>query len=278
MKLDHIVISVADLNKAINDYRALGFTVIEGGRHSAGTTENALITFKDGSYIELIAPTGDDPTGEGMDFRTLITENEGFSGFALHTENFERDVEAMKGRGVPVATEQTGSRTKPTGETLRWKMALIENTMAPFIIHDETPRSLRVSSAPEFNTHDNEVESVFNVTLTTPTMEETRAYYSNILGELPQLVDGDAVWTLANATLTLKLADTDALRQHYDEYRGAPYEITLLTAKAKYATNPPSGNTHGARLQFAARADAKGSTKPHVPDQTVDASPSEHTH
>src|SRR5581483_146322 len=34
---------------------ALGFTVIGGGAHADGPTENALIPFPDGSYLELIA-------------------------------------------------------------------------------------------------------------------------------------------------------------------------------------------------------------------------------
>ena len=36
LPLDHIVIAVADLARTIIDYRALGFTVVEGGKHSLG--------------------------------------------------------------------------------------------------------------------------------------------------------------------------------------------------------------------------------------------------
>ncbi len=54
LAVDHIVIMVPDLNAAIRDYTELGFTVIPGGSHPAGT-HNALIAFADGAYIELIA-------------------------------------------------------------------------------------------------------------------------------------------------------------------------------------------------------------------------------
>ncbi|MDH5265076.1 MAG: VOC family protein, partial [Betaproteobacteria bacterium] len=53
--LDHVVIAVADLAKAVEDYRALGFTVQIGGRHPGRTSHNALVVFEDGAYLELIA-------------------------------------------------------------------------------------------------------------------------------------------------------------------------------------------------------------------------------
>ncbi|MER3459556.1 MAG: hypothetical protein C4309_13850, partial [Chloroflexota bacterium] len=43
--LDHIVILVRDLAKAIEDYTALGFTIIPGGEHQGGASHNALIAF-----------------------------------------------------------------------------------------------------------------------------------------------------------------------------------------------------------------------------------------
>ena len=55
MNLDHVVIVVADLARAVADYEALGFTVAPGGEHADGRTHNALIPFADGMYIELIA-------------------------------------------------------------------------------------------------------------------------------------------------------------------------------------------------------------------------------
>ena len=52
--IDHIVIAVPDLERASRNYETLGFTVVPGGRHPVGTC-NALISFSDGAYIELIA-------------------------------------------------------------------------------------------------------------------------------------------------------------------------------------------------------------------------------
>src|SRR5690348_11089735 len=53
--IDHIVILANELEQAIADYTALGFSVVRGGEHPGGATHNALIAFTDGAYLELIA-------------------------------------------------------------------------------------------------------------------------------------------------------------------------------------------------------------------------------
>src|SRR5258708_13600632 len=53
--IDHIVILVHDLDRAVRDYTTLGFTVVPGGEHADGRSRNALIAFADGAYLELIA-------------------------------------------------------------------------------------------------------------------------------------------------------------------------------------------------------------------------------
>ena len=52
--IDHIIIVVKDLDQAAKDYQQLGFTVVPGGQHPVGS-HNVLISFRDGSYLEIIA-------------------------------------------------------------------------------------------------------------------------------------------------------------------------------------------------------------------------------
>ena len=52
--IDHLVIAVPDLAAAIKTYRDLGFSVVPGGRHTGVGTDNALIVFRDASYLELV--------------------------------------------------------------------------------------------------------------------------------------------------------------------------------------------------------------------------------
>ncbi|HML24322.1 MAG TPA: VOC family protein, partial [Aggregatilinea sp.] len=85
LQLDHAVIAVHDLDTAANDYRALGFTVKRGGVHANRATHNALIVFGDGTYLELLAATGDAPLPGVIDFGALLGAGEGLRGFALRS-------------------------------------------------------------------------------------------------------------------------------------------------------------------------------------------------
>jgi hypothetical protein len=60
--LDHMVLLVphtvlASLPAWLTD----NFTVLTGGRHASGATENKLVVFPDGTYFEIIAFLSDDP-------------------------------------------------------------------------------------------------------------------------------------------------------------------------------------------------------------------------
>src|SRR5215472_18245097 len=55
VRLDHVVVVVSSLAEATRSFAAAGFTVTPGGRHDAIPTENALVAFADGSYLELLA-------------------------------------------------------------------------------------------------------------------------------------------------------------------------------------------------------------------------------
>jgi hypothetical protein len=61
LSLDHIIILVpyATLQTPPH-WITSNFTFTPGGRHADGKTENRLICFQDGSYLELIAFINDD--------------------------------------------------------------------------------------------------------------------------------------------------------------------------------------------------------------------------
>ncbi len=156
LKLDHIIIAVSDLDQAIAEYQALGFNAFYGGKHASGTTHNALVCFSDGSYLELLAPTGEPRTDmDAADFSGLLRDGGGMAGYALLSDELDSDAAALRAKGLDVSDVKIGSRLRPDGVELRWKTALINGGMSPFLIQDITPRNLRVPDDEAVTRHHN---------------------------------------------------------------------------------------------------------------------------
>lgn len=205
MKFDHAIIAVDDLDTAVEDYRSLGFTVIYGGEHTAGTTHNALICFQDGSYFELLAPTGKPPKAgvDAVDFSTLLKDGEGLVGYALYSDDLRRDTDAMRERGVNISDPKPGSRTRKDGVHLRWLTASIDGSMSPFFIQDETERSLRVPDDEVTTTHENGTLGIANVFILTDDEDKTTQRYHDLLGHDILPGRSDKVFELDESYLTI---------------------------------------------------------------------------
>src|SRR5260221_11159491 len=94
--IDHLVVVVSDLGKAVEDYTKMGFTVVPGGRHPTAT-DNALIAFADGSYLELIAfhrPNVDHRWWRSNQLGGGLTD------YCLRTPDLAADIEAVRQTGV----------------------------------------------------------------------------------------------------------------------------------------------------------------------------------
>lgn len=135
--LDHVVYVARDLTAAVEDHTRRGFTVTPGGEHAGGVTHNALVCFADGSYLELVAFRRPDPAHRW--WRHASTG--GFADFAVLSDNLAQDLSALKDLIAREAAE--GGRTRPDGESLRWRAAFLRAPL-PFLIEDLTPRDLRV--------------------------------------------------------------------------------------------------------------------------------------
>ena len=93
LAIDHIVIVVRDLEAAMRSYEQLGFTVVRGGRHPVGT-HNALISFADGSYIEIIAFYRDNPDHRWW---KPLQKGEGLVDFCMQTDDLAGDTAKLRG-------------------------------------------------------------------------------------------------------------------------------------------------------------------------------------
>jgi len=146
MQFDHLMHWVPDLDAAMNDYRALGFTIQPGGEHPGVGTHNAAWRI-DARYVELIAVhdegvarAGFGPAWPAID--ATLRAGGGALAFAVLVGDVAATVAQLRSRGVSVEDEQSGSIDQADGSTVTWALAFISEgpPWAPFFINYGAPR------------------------------------------------------------------------------------------------------------------------------------------
>lgn len=166
--LDHIVILVPyDVLRNLPSWLAEAFTILQGGRHADGVTENKLILFQDGVYLELIAfipgkeeerkshNWGHRHQGHIIDWANTLHKEDDLA--------IIRDRVASAGTRIKYSAPKSGGRVRPDGQELRWvvsapviddhsdNLSAFVGGEAPFWCLDRTPRDLRVPYEVEDN-------------------------------------------------------------------------------------------------------------------------------
>jgi hypothetical protein len=176
--IDHLVIVVKDLDQAARDYRQLGFTVVPGGQHPVGS-HNVLISFADGSYLEIIAFYR-----EAIDHRWWdpLQKGERLVDFCLQTDDLRGDTAKLQNAAVAINNPVPWSRKRPDGYELKWLLSLATGShrgVAPFLIEDVTPRAERI---PQQFTHANQITGIDKVVVVVGELGQIDRWYSALLG------------------------------------------------------------------------------------------------
>jgi hypothetical protein len=221
--LDHVVIAVTDLDSAIADYRALGFTVYPGGVHHGGVSHNALVIFADGSYFELIAYRQAAPDARW--WQVLSNSGEGFVDFALLPDNTERDVAAARGRGLDLDGPTAGGRLRLDGARLDWQTVRPKTTDLPFWCGDVTPRTLRVPEG-DMRVHSNGVTGVASLRIAVDDVAASAARYAALVGA-DAVNQGNGTARVKIGTTTFELADDATARAHVAKRGAGPMSLVL---------------------------------------------------
>ncbi len=249
--LDHLVIAVKDLGTAARSYTELGFAVVTGGRHPEGS-HNALISFADGAYIELLAFY--EPSPEHRWWGAL-ERGGGLVDFCLASTDLAADAAAFRSAGVDITDPEPGARARPDGFRLRWLLAKPHGAyrgVAPFLIHDETPRSERVPRPPA---HVNRVSGVGTVTVAVADAAAAGRWYESAIGRKGQAIRRDELqaeglrFSVGRQAVELLAPRGPAgLIVECLRTRGpGPCAATLTTAGGRKGPLDPA-LTHGARL------------------------------
>ncbi|KAF6800240.1 glyoxalase/bleomycin resistance protein/dioxygenase superfamily protein [Colletotrichum sojae] len=187
--LDHIVILLPhDVLASLPAWLSSEFAILTGGRHADGRTENKLVVFADGTYIELISfvpglprderlkhKWGPKPDGTVIDWAYSLPDESGFAA----VQDRVRAAQSLASYEDPVP----GGRIRPDGEELKWAVALpgpegvVERGELPFWCLDRTPRRLRVEShVPENIEHPSRALGVRSLGVDVRSEELKKAY------------------------------------------------------------------------------------------------------
>jgi catechol 2,3-dioxygenase-like lactoylglutathione lyase family enzyme len=251
--IDHLVIVVPDLAAAIKTYRDLGFTVVAGGRHPGVGTDNALIAFRDSSYLELVGFHEPRPDHRWW---APLQKGGGLVDFCLQTDDLAADVEVLRLAGVDMGEVERRHRRRPDGVEVRWVCALARGAhrgVAPFVIAEETGRDERV---PHQRAHANGVTGIGRVSVAVQDLAAVRGWYQKALGvagqdmACPELGAAGARFTIGPHTFEfLAATGAGAVRDWLAKRGASPYAATL--AGAARAIPLDLGRTWGARLALA---------------------------
>ena len=265
LALDHIVIAVTDLDRAMADYRALDFQVLPGGQHPGRTSHNALVVFADGAYLELIAWRA--PAPEERWYHTLSAHGEGLVDYALLPPDTAQALADAQARGLHTLTGPLdGGRLRPDGARLRWQTARHATPDVPFLCGDLTPRALRVPEG-SVRQHPNGALGVAEVTVAVHNLDATLARYRALLGAQ---ADGAATATtpegialaripLGKVTLVLQSpapnavgesSAAQALRERLSTRGEGPCAFTLRSDHHALPATPNLSATHGVALAW----------------------------
>lgn len=150
LELDHVSVCGANLDTLEQAFASVGLTPDPGGPHGNGVTQMAMIGFDDGTYIELIAPIKAGASA-GSDWAKFMSDDAVTCAWAVGTNVLLQEVDRLKKAGIAVSAPEPGSRKRPDGMSVEWKIAKVgpgtPGSTLPFIIEDQTPRAWRVQTS-----------------------------------------------------------------------------------------------------------------------------------
>jgi Glyoxalase-like domain len=136
--LDHILLGCSDLERGIAFVEEqTGIHAAFGGVHPGAGTRNALLSLGENRYLEIIAPDPKQSSSEDSRDLRRLTVDPAIVGWAAHRADLDSFAARLKQQGFNVEGPIPGSRKRPDGRVLTWKvMRLREDPtkLLPFFI------------------------------------------------------------------------------------------------------------------------------------------------
>lgn len=145
LAIDHLIIAAQDPKQAADDFqRKHHVKVMQGGKHEKWGTYNYLAYLANDCYIEWIGIFDEERAQKSTNplIQQLVLQlnetKEGLFQLAFRTNNMNQFVSHFNTETIPYKGPVSGSRVKPDGSTLAWKMLFPQpnkqNKLYPFLI------------------------------------------------------------------------------------------------------------------------------------------------
>jgi hypothetical protein len=195
LKIDHVTVAGSSLKKMQAGLSAVGIQTVYGGAHSNHATEMALVSFPDGSYLELIAlqPNADPQAVDRHEWASFLKADAEPCAWAVRERDLDAEVQRLKTASVAVSAPVKSGRQRPDGVHLEWETSEIgggiRGTFFPFLIHDFTDRNQR--AFPQGKPVTKDFRSVTRVVIAVKDLDAALKLYRQAYGVPPPIKQVD---------------------------------------------------------------------------------------
>ncbi|HLK66854.1 MAG TPA: VOC family protein [Bryobacteraceae bacterium] len=237
LKIDHVTVAGTDVKTMQANLTAVGIPSVYGGPHTNKTTEMALVSLPDGSYLELMGvQAGAESRVEQHEWGKFLKANAGPCAWAVREKDLVAEVQRLRAVGIAVAAPVKSGRERPDGVRLDWETSDIgggtRGTFFPFLIHDFTPRDQRAFPQGKPGTRD--FTGVTKVVIAVRNLEDGIARYRKAYGLPAPIKQVDSAFGAQLALLggvpvilAQPLTQDSWLSQRLDRFGEAPCAFLL---------------------------------------------------
>jgi hypothetical protein len=260
--IDHATVAGSHLDamrKALTG--AAGLPSEYGGPHSNHATEMALVSFPDGSYLELmgIQPKPDPAAVAAHVWSKFLENNAGPCAFAARVTDLTAEVRQLKSAGITTGGAEAGGRTRPDGAKLVWQTVNVgpghRGSLFPFLIADLTPREYRAYPSGKPTT--DRFGGIAKVVVGVRDLEGAIALYRKAfhlpapLRQKDTKFGADLAWFEGTPiVLAQGLSDSSWLSRRVREYGDAPCAFVLIAGAGKAGSTAGSSSWFGHSISW----------------------------
>jgi len=221
--IDHLVLCVSDLERAVATYHDLGFTTTPRAQHPWGT-DNSLVQL-DGCFLELLAVVRPErielPTERRFSFgafaRDYLARREGMSMLVFESADARADREEFIARGLhpwdPFDFEREARLPDGTSVRVAFSLAFATDPRMPgaafFCCQQHAPQYFW---KPQYQRHPNGAQTIAKVVMSAPEPAALADFFSKVQEPESVTVDGSGL-TVSTPRGRLVVLEPDAARR-----------------------------------------------------------------